>query len=176
MSLVAQAEKSKVVEKITSEVQDASVVIFADFRGLTAGEMTQLRRLLQSEGACVSVYKNSLTRRALDKLSISYPENFLMGPSAIVHTSGDAVKTTKVLVNYAKEVDKLTIKGGLLDKAVLNQDTIKALAELPGREELLSKVLGAIQSPLRKLVLCLSSPTRGLVYALHAIKENKSEV
>ncbi len=177
MSLAMQyAQKNDVVQKIKSEVETATVVIFADFRGLTAKQMSELRQKLSSEGGSIAVYKNTLMRRALGELSIGYPDEFLVGPSVIVSTSGDAVRVAKALVAYAKDVERLNIKGGLLVREVLYRDTIKVLSELPGREELLSKIASVLQSPLRRLVGSLSSPARGLVCVLHAIKEKKSEV
>ncbi len=172
----ARVQKEQVLSQIKSDVNSASVVLFADFRGLTVGELTNLRRLLKKEGGKLSVYKNTLTRRALDELNIAYPSDFLIGPSAVIHSQEDAVKVTKVLVDFKKEVDKLNIKGGILDNGVLSEDAVKALALLPGREELLAKLVGALKSPLNRLVASVSSPTRGLVYVVSAIKEKKQEV
>ncbi len=170
-----KAQKEQLVQQIKQEVDQSTVVIFADFRGLTVGELTSLRRNVKKEGGQISVYKNTLTKRALDELNIDCPGSFLFGPSAVVHTTGDAVKMSKTLVDFAKEAEKLTIKGGLLGKGVLDEANIKALAQLPGREELIAQVVGTIKAPLTKLVATLSSPTRGLVYVLSAIKEKKQE-
>lgn len=173
---VARQAKEKVLERIKQDVGAASVVLFADFRGLSVGQITQLRRKLRQEGGSLAVYKNTLTRRALDELNISYPDDFLVGPSAVVHTQGDAVKVTKILVDFKKEVDLINIKGGILDNGVLSQDAVKALAALPGREELLAKLVGTLAAPINKLVTTLSGPSRSLVYVLSAIKEKKQEV
>jgi large subunit ribosomal protein L10 len=170
-----KVQKEQLVEKIKQEVDASSVVIFADFRGLTVTELTSLRRAVKKEGGQISVYKNTLTKRALDELNISCPGPFLFGPSAVVHTTGDVVKMSKALVDFAKEADKLAIKGGILGKDAVDEANIKALAQLPSREELISKVIGTIKAPITNLVTALSSPTRGLVYVLSAIKEKKQE-
>jgi large subunit ribosomal protein L10 len=173
MVTAARLEKEKVLSKITGEIDAASMVLFVDFRGLSVGQITDLRRQVRKEGGRVSVYKNTLTRRALSDLGVSYPDSFLIGPSAVVHTEGDVVKLTKTIVNFSKGIEKFSIKGGLLEKSVVDPSGVKALAELPGREELLSKLVGVLQQPITQLVQNLSSPTRGLVYVLSAIKEKK---
>ena len=172
----AKVVKEQILGRIKEEVNGASVVLFADFRGLTVGELTHLRRLLKKEGGRLSVYKNTLTRRALDELNIAYPSEFLVGPSAVIHSQADAIKLTKVLVDFKKEVDKLSIKGGILDNGVLSEEGVTALAQLPGREELLAQLVGSLKSPLNRLVASISGPTRGLVYVLSAIQEKKQEV
>ena len=170
---VARVQKEQVLDSLKGTVQASTVLFFVDFRGLPVSELTTLRRSLRQEGGSLGVYKNTLTRRALDELSISYPGDFLIGPSAMIHTSGDAVKMAKALVKFAKGTERLTIKGGILDGGVLDTASVNALAELPSREELLARFVGSLQSPLRRLVGSLSSPARGLVYVLSAIKDQK---
>jgi len=169
----AQVKKSELVVKIKDEISSSSIVLFADFRGLTVGQLTSLRRKLKKEGGRLSVYKNTLTRRALDELSIGYDKEFLVGPSAIVHAQGDVVKISKALVEFKKEAAKFAIKGGILDNGILNTKAVETLASLPGREELLAKLVGSIKAPLTGLVASLSSPLRGLVYTVSAIKDKK---
>ena len=174
-SLAVQLEKEKVVGTIKEKINDSTVVVFADFRGLSVGELTSLRKQVRKEGGSAVVYKNTLAKRALDELNIACPNAFLEGPSLFLNAQ-DPVKLTKILVKFAKDVESFSIKGGFLDKAVLNEKDLTALATLPSREELIAQVVGTVKAPLTKLVTSLSSPIRGLVYSLNAVKEKKQEV
>lgn len=173
-SVKAIAEKSKVLDSIKGKLS-SSIILLADFRGLTVSELTTLRREIKREGGSASVYKNTLTRKALDELNISCPEALLKGPSLFLNAE-DPVKLSKLLVKYTKDLDRLKIKGGFLDKSSLDESQIIQLASLPSREELIAKAVGTIKAPLSRLVASLSSPIRGLVYTLSAIKEKKQEV
>lgn len=173
-SELAIAEKGKVLGSIKEKLS-SSIILFADFRGMTVSELTLLRREVKREGGSASVYKNTLTRKALDEMNISCPDDFLKGPSLFL-SGQDPVVLSKLLVKFTKDVESLKIKGGFLDKSALDERKVVQLASLPSREELIAKVVGTIKAPLTRLVSSLSSPTRGLVYTLNAIKEKKQEV
>ena len=98
----------------------------------------------------------------------------LAGPSAFVFASGDPVASAKALKSFAKENDKLVIKGGILDGKAMNADQVKAIADLPSREELLAKLLRTLQNPMSGLVRVLNGPATGLAQALNQIAEKKN--
>jgi len=173
MAQAVRNAKADVVEAIKSNVEASSIVLFTDFKGLTVGEVTKLRRQLKADGASMKVFKNTLARRALAELNIEFPETFLIGPSGLIYSNGDPTKVAKTVVNFSKEAQNFAIKGGLYEKSALSEAKVKAFASLPGREELLAKVVGSIKAPLSGLVNSLSGPMRGLVYTLNSIKEKK---
>ncbi len=174
-SLVAQAEKEKVVGSIKQKINESQVIIFADFRGLSVSDLTSLRRSVRKEGGSAAVYKNTLTRRALEELNITCPGHFLEGPSLVLNAQ-DPVNMAKILVKFGKEVNQFSIKGGLLEGVVLTEKSVMTLATLPSRDQLIAQVVGTVKAPLTRLVTSLSSPVRGLVNSLNAIKEKKQEV
>jgi large subunit ribosomal protein L10 len=168
-------EKRDVVQDVKEKVQDASMIVFADYRGLSVSDMTELRQQLSEEQASLTVFKNTMMRIALSELEIEYPDEMLIGPSALVRAEGDPTKVSKLLVKYAKKKECFAIKGGIYEDSIIEDSVIIQLSQLPGREELIAKSVGLIKSPITNLVLCLSSPIQGLINALNAIKEKKQE-
>jgi len=164
-------EKVEIVGKIKDDLATADAIWVVDNRGLTVKQAENLRRKIRDIGAVYKVYKNSLTKLALDDLG--YPDNgeVLEGPSAFVFVSGDPVVSAKTLKGFAKENESLSIKGGYLNKAVVTADQIKAIADLPSREELIAKFIGTIRSPLSGIVQVLNGPASQLVRVLGAISE-----
>ncbi len=175
MSVQLKPEKVQAVSDIKTIFETSSVVIVADYRGLAAGEVTKLRKSLRAEGARLKVYKNTLTRIALNELGVEVPGDLFTGPSLIINTVADPVKASKVVKKFSKEFEKLVIKGGVLERKAIRVSDVETLAALPSREELIAKALGAMKSPIVKTILSLSSPLRGLVYVLKAIENQKNK-
>src|SRR5690606_7287967 len=118
--------------------------------------------------------KNTLMSIAAKQADKSVDEEVLKGPTATLFAFGDEVAPLKALVNFAKEQELPTIKSGFLGAEVLTAAQVSALAALPGRDELIAKTVGSIKSPLNGLVNVLNGNVRGLVYALAAIRDQKS--
>lgn len=169
-------EKKDALQKIKSKIEQGTISIFADYRGLTVGQVTKLRVAIRKKNGEMYVCKNTLARRALQELNIACPDALLSGPSALINTTADPVQMTKVLVDAAKDMEKLTIKGGIFQNESVDESKIKQLAKLPSREVLIAQVIGQIKAPLTALVMTISGPIRGLVYVLKAIEEKKQEV
>ncbi|GAV24023.1 50S ribosomal protein L10 [Carboxydothermus pertinax] len=167
-------QKAKVVAEIEEMINSSQVAILVDYRGLTVAEMTELRRKLREKGAEIKVVKNTLTKRAITNLGISGLDAFLEGPTALTVAKEDPAAAAKVLFDFAKAHSKLEIKAGILDKAVLEKDQLKALADLPSRDVLLAKVLGGMQAPLYGFAGALAGVLRKFVYALEAIRKQKA--
>ncbi|SMB88793.1 LSU ribosomal protein L10P [Thermanaeromonas toyohensis ToBE] len=165
--------KALVVQEIKNKLGQSIVSILVDYRGLNVAEMTGLRRQLRAAGVEFKVVKNTLTRIASRELGLTELEPYLEGPTAIAFSSQDPVAPAKILSNMAKTNEHLKLKAGVLQGKVIGLDQIKALAELPPREELLGKVVGSLQAPLYGLVGVLSGPIRKLVYALEAIRKQR---
>jgi large subunit ribosomal protein L10 len=146
-----------------------SVGILTDYRGLTASEMTALRRKLRESGIEYKVVKNTLVRFAAERAGRSELASFFEGPVAIAVGYGDITEPAKVLADYIRmSKTDMSIKGGFLPSRLLASEDVIALSRLPSREVLLSKVMGGMQSPIVSLIGCLASPVRGMVGVLQA--------
>ncbi|HZK34052.1 MAG TPA: 50S ribosomal protein L10 [Bacillota bacterium] len=166
-------EKVKVVNEIRKKLEGASSVILLDYRGLTVEEVTQLRKEFREKDVDYKVYKNTMTELALKELGHDGLIEHMTGPTAIAFGTSDPVAPAKILTENIKKLKKMTLKAGMVDGKLIDVDEIKALAELPSREELIAKMLGSMNAPISGLVNVLSGPTRGLACALNAIKEQK---
>ena len=147
-------KKAQVVEEITSKLKNSAGVVFVDYRGLTDEELTALRRNLRENNADVKVYKNTLTKRALDSLNINLDE-CVEGPSALVY-SEDAVAPIKVVTNFAKEHEALSVKGGIVDGKVSSLEELAKLATIPSRDGLLTMLAGGMIGIARDLSIALN--------------------
>ena len=166
-------DKEVQVQLIREKFEQSNIAIVTEYRGLTVGALTRLRRQLKEESAELKIYKNSLVRLALDEIGVAYDKTLFEGPSAFITSVGDVSRVSKVLVKFAKENDKLVLKAAVMENKMLTDGTVRELAELPSREELIARVIGGIKSPITGLVMALSGPLRGLVYTLQAIKDKK---
>lgn len=146
--------KQNVINEITDVAKNSASFILFDYRGLTAEEVTELRRALRDNGAKYKVWKNTLTKRALDGLNYNL-DDCLNGPSAMAY-SDDSVAPIKVLSDFAKEHKALEIKGGIVDGEVASLDTIKQLATLPSREGLLTMLASGLIGTVRDLSIALN--------------------
>jgi large subunit ribosomal protein L10 len=164
--------KKIAVKEITKKIENADLIIFSSYKKLTVAGDRELRRKLRSANAEYKVYKNTLTKLALKKLNIAINEKSLEGPTSFIF-SKDPVAPAKVLVTFVKGNEAVAIKGGIYLGKEISVAQIKELASLPSREELLSKLVYVLQSPITRLVNVAQGPLRKVVYALNAIKEKK---
>jgi large subunit ribosomal protein L10 len=146
--------KQSVIDEITDVAKNSASFILFDYRGLTAEEVAELRRNLRDNGAKYKVWKNTLTKRAMDGLNFNL-DDCLNGPSAMAY-SDDSVAPIKVLSDFAKEHKALEIKGGIVDGEVASLDTIKQLATLPSREGLLTMLASGLIGTVRDLSIALN--------------------
>jgi large subunit ribosomal protein L10 len=163
--------KVELVGRIKEDLEAADAVWVVDYRGLTVKQEESLRLRIREQGAALKIYKNSFTERALADLEMPSLGPVLEGPSAFVFVSGDPVASAKVLKGFARENENLGIKGGLLNKEVVTDEQIKAIADLPSREELIAMFLGVCRSPLAGIVQVLNGPASKLVRTLGAVVE-----
>lgn len=171
MSLNRQ-EKAVVIEEVSAEVAKAQSVIIAEYRGLDVASITVLRKTARESGVYLRVLKNTLVRRAVAGTPFEGISNQLTGP-LIYGISADPVSAAKVLSGFAKDNDKLVIKGGALPNSLLNQEGVKALATMPSREELLSKLMGTMQAPITQFVRTLNEVPTKFVRGLAAVRDQK---
>lgn len=146
-------KKMSVVDEITSKMKDSSSFVFFEYRGLTVSETNELRRKLKETNSEFKIYKNTLSKRALDNLDIHIDEH-LNGPKAIAFGK-DAVAPIKVLSDFAKEHSALELKVGVVDGEIADQKMLAELASIPSREGLLTMLAGGLMGVVRDLSICL---------------------
>lgn len=156
--------KKQVVSEITEKLTSSKATILVDYRGLNVADMTELRKQLREADVDFKVYKNTLVRRATAEVDMTELDEQLVGPTAIAFSNEDVVAPAKVLNSFAKENEALEIKTGVIEGNLVSVDEIKALAELPSQEGLLSMLLSVLQAPMRDFAL-----------ATKAVAEQKEE-
>ena len=148
--------KQPIVEEISATIKDAASVVVVDYRGLTVAEDTQLRKQLREAGVTYKVYKNTLVSRAVEGTDFESLRDVLEGPSAFAVSADDATAPATILAKFAKTAPKLEIKVGEVEGTYYDAEGMKAIASVPSREELLSKLLGSLQSPIANLARVLN--------------------
>lgn len=169
----ARPEKVEQVEIIRTWLRSAAAAILTDYRGLSVGEIAQLRGKLREAGTSYKVIKNTLLARAAEDLGIRGLEPYLEGPTAVAVNPGDPVAPARVIAEFIRVMRKLEVKGAYVEGRVLTADQVKALAEMPDKPQMQALALGAIQGPLYALAGVLSGLQRSLVYALSQIQKQK---
>jgi large subunit ribosomal protein L10 len=173
--LSTKAFKTDKVEEIKEVITKAKVAIVSDYRGLSVAEITNLRRRLQKEDGDYTVVKNTLAKLAIKGTQFEGLEEFLKGPSAIAFGFGDEVAPAKVILQYLKEAKKTNeVKGGVLDGKVISASDVKAISSLPGKQELLAKIMGSLNSPAQGIANTLNGVTRALVIAMEEVRKQKA--
>jgi len=145
--------KKQVVAEIADKFRASKSTIIVDYRGLNVAEVTELRKQLREAGIEFKVYKNTLTRRALAEVGLEGLDEVLTGPNAIAFSNEDVVAPAKILNDFAKKHEALEIKAGVIEGNVATLEEVKALANLPSREGLLSMLLSVLQAPIRNFAL-----------------------
>ena len=140
--------KQPIVDEISAYIKDAAGVVLVNYRGLTVEQDTQLRKQLREAGVVYKVYKNTLVKRAIAGTQFEGMADLLDGPNAIAISANDATAPARILNNFAKTADALELKCGVVEGTFYDAKGITAIASIPSREELLSKLLGSIQSPI----------------------------
>jgi large subunit ribosomal protein L10 len=166
-------EKAVVIEEVAAQVAKAQSIVVAEYRGLDVASVTVLRKTARESGVYLRVLKNSLARRAVAGTAFEPLSSQLTGP-LIYGISTDPVSAAKVLAGFAKSNDKLVLKGGSLPNSVLDTNGVKALATMPSREELLSKLLGTMQAPIAQFARTLNEVPTKFVRGLAAVRDQKA--
>ena len=155
--IVAKVElKQPIVQEISENIKDAQSVVVVDYRGLTVAEDTQLRKALREAGVTYKVYKNTLVKRAIEGTDFASLAEALEGPNAFAISTTDATAPARVLAKFAKTAPALEIKAGVVEGNFYDEAGMKAIAAVPSREELLSRLLGSMQSPVTNFARVLN--------------------
>ena len=170
---LTRAEKETVIAEVSAKAVNAESIVFAEYRGLEVAAMTELRKQAREGGVYLRVLKNTLAKRAFAGTPYESMSGKLAGP-LIYGISADPVASAKVLNDFAKDNDKLVLKGGAMSTGELDSAGIKALASLPSRDELLAKLLGTMQAPAAKFVRTLNEVPTSFARALAAVRDQKA--
>lgn len=153
MSEAIIAQKAQRVSEVAEQFKNASSVVVVDYLGITVEEATNLRTELRNAGVQFAVVKNSILSRAAKESGLEGMDDVFKGPSAVAFSNEDVVAPAKILADFAKKVEALEIKAGVVEGKVSSKEEIEALAKLPSREGLLSMLLSVLQAPVRNTAL-----------------------
>ncbi len=148
-------EKKPIIEEISEYVKDAQSVVAVDYRGLTVAQDTELRKSLREAGVVYKVYKNTFLTRAFEGTDFAQLDGVLEGPTAVAISKDDATAPARVIAKFAKTAPALEIKGGVVEGNFYDATGMAAISQIPSKEELLSKFLGSIQSPITNFARCI---------------------
>jgi large subunit ribosomal protein L10 len=163
--------KVEAIEELSEKLKRTTGLVVTDYRGLTVAQMQELRRKLQAAGVDYLVVKNTLARRAATHSGLEVLEPELVGPVGLAIGYADAAATAKVVNDYIKQTRRLAIKGGMLGKQVLDADTVKTLAELPGREALLAQLASTLNHSVAQLAGAMQGAIDKLANGLEAYRQ-----
>lgn len=156
--------KKQIVQEISTKFKESQTTVFVDYRGLDVAEITELRKNLRDAGVDYKVYKNTLTRRAMQEAEMEGLDDVAVGPTAIAFSQDDVIAPAKVIHNFAKKHQALEIKGGVIDGEIATVEQLQELATLPDYDGLVSMLLSVLQAPMRNLA-----------YATQSIADQKEE-
>ena len=152
-----QPAKTKAIAEAKEVLQAYNDYIFADYRGLTVEQISELRKKLRELECEFKVVKNNFARVAFEELEITSVSDYLAGPTAIALVKQDSNEAAKVLFDFAKDVPALQVKGALVDKEVYDKDKIEAFSKLPGKKQLIAMIASTINAPVQKLAATLQA-------------------
>jgi large subunit ribosomal protein L10 len=168
---LTRAKKAEKVTALATELEHSTSAIIGTFKGLTAAKDFDLRKTIRGAGGSYHVVKNKLAARAAQGTKIEAALQGLKGVSSVAYTSGDPVALAKALSTWVKDHAEFTFKLGIVEGKVITVDEIMALATLPGKEELFSKLLFLIQSPAQRLVTVINATGRDLAVVINQAAE-----
>lgn len=171
----SKVQKQAQVAELQKVFAEAKGVVLVNFSGLTVAEDTELRRKVREAGAEYTVYKNTLIGLVAKENGLDALEPVLEQNTALCSSTEDAVAACKVICEFAKGHDKMTIKAGVVDGKVVTSEDVKAIAALPPKEVLVAKMLGSLNAPISGLVRTLNGTVAKIVYALDAVREAKEK-
>jgi large subunit ribosomal protein L10 len=167
-------EKAAVISEFSEGIGQATNAFLIDFKGITVPQVTELRRQVRESGSSYVVIKNTLALIAVKDSPLTQIKDKFTGMTAIAYNTTDAVVLAKALTKFAKDVPAVQFKGALLDGQIVPATEIQNIANLPSREELVSKLLYLMQHPIRGLVTVLSANIRNLAVVLDQVARQKS--
>ncbi len=148
--------KQPIIDEIKAMLDGAQSAVVAEYLGITVEQDTKLRKELRENGVQYKVFKNTLIKRAAEGTDFAQLDPNLVGPTALAVSKTDATAPARIIAKYAKDIECLNLKAGVVEGTYYDQAGIQTIATIPGREELLSKLLGSLQSPITNLARVLN--------------------
>ncbi len=168
-------QKVEAVKELSEKFSKAKGIYLTDFTYLTVDEAVEFRRKLSAIGIEYTVAKNSLINLAAGEASLTGLSEYLVGPTGLVLSYEDAGKPAKIIFDFSKEHEKMYVKACWFDGELFGAEKFGEIAKLPSRDELLSRLIGDLQSPMRTLATTLQASMSKMVGVLTSLKENKAE-
>ena len=168
---LTKAKKNAKVAMLASELESSTSAIIGTFKGLTASKDFELRKVIRAAGGSYHVVKNKLAAKSAEGTKVEAALQGLKGVSSVAYTSGDPVALAKALSTWVKDNSEFTFKLGIVDGRVITVEEIDALAKLPGKDELFSKLLFLIQSPAQRLATVINATGRNLAVVVNMAAE-----
>jgi len=168
-------QKAQAISEFTEGIGSATNAFVLDFKGITVPQVTELRKQVRESGSHYVVIKNTLALIAVKDTPLTKLTGYFSGMTAVAYNTTDAVALAKVLTRFAKDVPAVQFKGAMLSGQVVAATEVQNIANLPTREELVSKLLYLLQSPIRGLVTVLAANIRNLAVVLDQVRKQKEE-
>ncbi|HEX3070151.1 MAG TPA: 50S ribosomal protein L10 [Thermoanaerobaculia bacterium] len=168
-------DKAAAISELGEGIGKATNAFVISFKGITVPQVTELRRQVRDTSSTYVVVKNTLALIAVKDSPLTALKGAFSGPTAVAYNTTDAVALAKALTKFAKDVPAITFKGAMLDGQIVAADQIQAIANLPSRNELISKLLFVLQSPMRGLATVLAANIRNLAVVIDQIAKQKGE-
>ena len=169
------SRKKQLIEDYEEGLAAAPHAFLLDFKGITVPQVTALRDKVRDSGGHYAVVKNTLALRAIDGKSLADLKEHFVGPTAVVYSMNDPVALAKALTDFAKDVPALQFKAGLVERRSIAAGQIKDIASLPSREQLLTKLVFLMQSPVTRFVRVLAAVPQQFVVVLDQVRQQKEE-
>jgi large subunit ribosomal protein L10 len=170
---ITKKQKKEILEDLKEKIKKQKTIIFVDFKGLKVKDVFDFRKKLRKADSLLKVSKKTLFRIALKDLDSALSEKIdkLEGQIGLIFGFKDEISAAKVAYNFSKEKENLKILGGFFEGKIIDKETVAELAKIPGREELLGRLVGTISAPITNFACVLQGNIKGLICVLSAIKK-----